>query len=94
MAVRVASIVENAPVAHVVAVLPTGQRVKQRLPRMRACNEKNDKGVLCTGHLKRWDGYAEEIRRDFGDEIYRCVKCKTLYLPNPTEKPHTRILAY
>ncbi len=68
--------------------------VKERLLKMRACNEKNEKGQLCCGHLKRWFGYDDEFRRKFGDESYRCERCHTLYLPNPNEEPHTATLAY
>lgn len=94
MAVKVASAIENAPVAKVVALLSNGQKVKERLLKMRACNERNEKGQLCTGHLKRWFGYDDEIQRKFGDEIYRCEHCRTLYLPNPNEEPHTGTLAF
>ena len=38
----------------VLFTLGDGTKVKQRLPRMRACNERNAKGKLCAGHLKRW----------------------------------------
>lgn len=94
MAVKVASTIEDAPVSRVVGVLPNGQKVKERLLKMRACNEKNEKGQLCTGHLKRWFEYDGEMRRKFGDEIYRCEHCRTLYLPNPNEEPHTGTLAF
>ena len=43
-----------APVAELVATLSDGTKVKQRIPRMRACNEKGPKDKLCAGHLKRW----------------------------------------
>jgi len=29
-------------------------KVKVKKPGQRACNEKNDKGKFCGGHLKRW----------------------------------------
>ena len=52
---------------------------------MRACNEKNEKGKICAGHLKRWFFFGDEVKQKFGPEveIYRCEHCKTLYLPNP-----------
>jgi len=80
----------------VVATLGDGTKVKQRLLRMRACNEKDAKGKLCAGHLKRWYFFGEEIARRFGKdaEIYRCEHCKTLYLPNPDEEPRTGTLAW
>lgn len=70
--------------------------VKTRLPRQRACNEKNDKGKICAGHLKRWYLFEGEIAARFGKdaELYRCEKCKTIYLPNPEEEPRTATLAW
>src|ERR1039458_9117160 len=41
-----------APVAELVATLSDGTKVKRRIPRMRACSEKDAKGKLCAGHLK------------------------------------------
>ena len=29
-------------------------KVKYKKPLQRACNEANEKGKLCGGHLKRW----------------------------------------
>ncbi len=93
---RKATEVENAPVAEVVATLADGTKVKQRILRMRACNEKNEKGQLCCGHLKRWFGFGDEVKQKFGEsaEVYRCERCHTLYLPNPEEPPRTRTLAF
>jgi hypothetical protein len=85
-----------APVSELVATLSSGQKVKRRTLNMRACNEKDDKGKLCCGHLKRWYGYGDEVRQKFGadPEVYRCEHCKTLYLPNPAEPARTRTLAF
>ncbi len=80
--------------AEVVDTLPSGQKVKRRVPRMRACDEKNEKGKPCMGHLKRWYGVAAELTDRFGAEIYRCERCRTLYLPNPEEPPRTRTLSW
>jgi hypothetical protein len=76
--------------------LSDGTKVKERLAKQRACNEKDDKGKLCAGHLKRWYFFGDEVKTLFGAdaEIYRCEHCKTLYLPNPEETPRTRTLAY
>ncbi len=82
------------PVAELVATLPDGTKLKRRFPRMRACNEKDDKGKLCAGHLKRWYFYGEDLRKQFGDEIYRCEHCRTLYLPAIGEQPRTGTLSY
>ena len=87
---------EPPPVAELVATLDDGTKVKRRIPRMRACNEKDAKGKLCAGHLKRWYFFGEEVKRRFGPdaEIYRCERCKTLYLPNPQETPRTGTLSF
>lgn len=88
--------IENAPVAELLATLPSGQKVKRRTLHMRACNEKDEKGKLCCGHLKRWFGFGDEIKKQFGEnvEVYRCEHCKTLYLPNPSEEQRTEILSF
>lgn len=78
------------------APLTGGVKVKVRQPRMRACDEKDEKGKLCAGHLKRWYFFGEEVKQRFGAdaELYRCERCQTLYLPNPDEKPRTGTLAW
>src|ERR1700731_3752042 len=70
---------------HKVKIKQTGQR---------ACNEKNEKGKFCGGHLKRWFYATDVIEQACGDaekawgrnaEVYRCEHCKTLYLPSPED---------
>ncbi|MFZ0961057.1 MAG: hypothetical protein WAO35_09140 [Terriglobia bacterium] len=68
-------------------------KVKEKKPGQRACDEKDAKGELCVGHLKRWYYYhplrlafsdeQEAARKEFGNaaEIYRCERCHTLYRP-------------
>jgi hypothetical protein len=89
-----ASPVEAAP--DILEVLPSGTKVKRRLLRMRACNERNAKGKLCAGHLKRWYPESGEARERWGRnaELYRCERCRTIYLPNPAEAPRTGTLAW
>ena len=84
------------PVAELVGTLSDGTKVKRRAPRMRACSEKDAKGKLCAGHLKRWFFFGDEVRQKYGKdaEVYRCEHCKTLYLPNPEEAPRTGTLSY
>ena len=79
-----------------VTTLSDGTKVKRRKLQMRACNEPAEKGKICAGHLKRWYAFGPEIAEKFGKdaEIYRCENCKTLYLPNPDEKPRSGTLAY
>jgi hypothetical protein len=80
----------------VLETLSDGTKVKRRLLRMRACNEKDAKGKLCAGHLKRWYFFGDEVKAKHGAEaeIYRCERCRTLYLPNPEEPPRSGTLAY
>ena len=76
-------------------------KLKYKKQFQRACNEPNEKGKLCGGHLKRWFYLADvleqacgDVRQTFGDqmEIYRCEHCKTLYLPG-SEEPRGRNVA-
>ena len=79
-----------------IQVLSSGAKVKRRKPRMRACNELNAKGKLCSGHIKRWYHPTAEVKAALGPqaELYRCEHCHTLYLPNAGESPRTRTLAW
>jgi hypothetical protein len=67
---------------------PTGTEIKEKKPGQRACDQKDAKGKLCVGHLKRWY-YApdSEIAKELGPnaEIYRCERCHTLYRPASTD---------
>ncbi|HEX9917590.1 MAG TPA: hypothetical protein VGA87_00410, partial [Pyrinomonadaceae bacterium] len=49
------------------------------------CNEKNEKGKLCNGHLKQVSPIREEARQHMrGDDLlYRCQTCGTLYMGPP-----------
>jgi hypothetical protein len=69
-------------------------KVKLKKPGQRACNEKNDKGKFCGGHLKRWYYTADVLEQECGcaekawgadREVYRCEFCQALYLPNPQD---------
>ena len=69
-------------------------KVKVKKAGQRACNEKNEKGKFCGGHLKRGFYSQDVLEQACGDaeeawgpnaEVYRCEHCKTLYLPNPAE---------
>ena len=69
-------------------------KVKVKKPGQRACNEKDEKGKFCGGHLKRWFYTKDVVERECGDvekawgpdaEVYRCENCKALYLPTPGE---------
>lgn len=84
------------PQATEVGQLSDGRKIMKRAPRMRACALKDEKGKLCAGHLKRWYFFEGEVKERFGAdaEIYRCEKCKTIYLPNEEEEPRSGTLSY
>jgi hypothetical protein len=71
-------------------------KIKAKKATQRACDEKDAKGKLCCGHLKRWYDYPKEIRALVGPkaEIYRCEFCKTLYKPDLSQPPHSYTLRY
>ncbi len=71
-------------------------KVKTRKSKQRACDEKNEKGKLCAGHLKRWFEYPDDVaaRVGKGAEIYRCEFCQTLYRPDPLQQPNSLTVRY
>ena len=75
---------------------PATLTVKTRKPKQRSCDEKDAKGKLCAGHLKRWFEYPSEIAALVGKgaEIYRCEFCKTLYRPDPKQLPNSYTVRY
>jgi hypothetical protein len=86
----------TAPPAPAAEAAPPEQKIKVRKPRQRSCDEKDAKGKLCAGHLKRWYDYPKEVQAKIGKdaEIYRCDFCKTLYKPDPKQMPHSFTLRY
>ena len=93
---KYAAATREMPQAEDVGALSDGTKIRRRAPRMRACNLKDEKGKMCAGHLKRWFFFGDEIKSLYGAkaEIYRCEKCKTIYLPNPEEEPRSGTLAF
>jgi hypothetical protein len=75
---------------------PAKPKIKVKKPTQRACDEKDEKGKFCFGHLKRWYDYPKEIEALIGAkaEIYRCEFCKTLYKPDKSTSPHSYTLRY
>jgi hypothetical protein len=73
-----------------------GPKIKPKKPTMRACDEKDAKGKLCCGHLKRWYDYPKEIEALVGKkaEIYRCEFCQTIYKPGHTKAPRSYTIRY
>src|SRR3974390_826621 len=78
------------------AAAPAEQKIKVRKSKQRSCDEKDAKGKLCGGHLKRWYDYPKEGEAKIGKdaEIYRCEFCKTLYKPDPKQMPNSFTLRY
>ena len=78
------------------AAVPAPPKVKVRKHKQRSCDERDAKGKLCAGHLKRWYDYPKEIEALVGSkaEIYRCEFCKTLYRPDPAQLPNSFTLRY
>ena len=87
-------VAEPAPTAD--ATPEAGPKIKTRKPKQRACDEKNDKGKLCAGHLKRWFDFPAEVAAIVGKdaEVYRCEFCKTIYRPDPKQQPNSYTLRY
>src|ERR1700674_128239 len=75
---------------------PAAPKIKAKKAMQRACDEKDAKGKLCCGHLKRWYDYPREIEALIGAnvEIYRCEFCQTLYKPDTSQPPHSYTLRY
>ena len=71
-------------------------KIKTRKPKQRACDERNGKGKLCAGHLKRWYDLTPEVAAIVGKgaEIYRCEFCKILFRPDPKQQPNSYTLRY
>ena len=86
----------NAETAAALESAPPKHKIKVRKHKQRSCNEKDAKGKLCAGHLKRWYDYPKEIADLVGPdaEIYRCEFCKTLYRPDPQQLPNSFTVRY
>jgi hypothetical protein len=86
----------NADAAATAPAEPAHPKVKVRKHKQRSCNEKDAKGKLCAGHLKRWYDYPKELAALVGpdEEIYRCEFCKTLYRPDPEQLSNSFTLRY
>jgi hypothetical protein len=71
-------------------------KVKTRKPKQRACDEKDAKGKLCMGHLKRWFDYPPEVEKLVGKgaEVYRCEFCRVIYRPDPKQLPNSFTVRY
>lgn len=58
---------------------------KRFLPGQTVCNEKNEKGKLCSGHLKQLHTGGEEAKKHLrGDDVlFKCQTCGALYMGPP-----------
>ena len=86
-----------AAAAPAASAAPAGPpKIKVRKHKQRSCDEKNEKGKLCAGHLKRWYTYPKSVEAIIGPgaEIYRCEFCHTLYRPDPEQLPRSFTLRY
>jgi hypothetical protein len=92
--VATTEIVPGAEAAQTAVPQLPHHKVKSKVPRQRSCNERDEKGKICGGHLKRWYYTADLREQQCGDverawgrnaEVYRCQSCQTLYLPNPED---------
>ena len=92
------------PEAEAAAAVPSAPKLKTRKPRQRACDEKDAKGKICAGHMKRYYDFSKETEALVGKqagldsrqplELYRCHRCGTLYLPLKQEQPRSFVLRY
>ena len=66
----------------VTATAPVPKRITNA---QTVCNEKNEKGKLCNGHLKqlRTAGEPAEIHLRGDDVLFKCQTCGTLYMGPP-----------
>ena len=66
-------------------ITPTPPVPKEITNAQTVCNEKNEKGKLCNGHLKqlRTAGEAAEIHLRGDDVLFKCQTCGTFYMGPP-----------
>lgn len=85
-----------SPAATAEPAAASAPKIKPKKATQRSCDEKDAKGKLCCGHLKRWYDYPKEIEALVGPkaEVYRCEFCKTLYKPDLSQSPHSYTLRY
>lgn len=70
------------PVDNTPAPAPVPKRITNA---QTVCNEKNEKGKLCNGHLKQLKtaGEAAEIHLRGDDVLFKCQTCGTYYMGPP-----------
>src|SRR3954471_21989 len=78
----------TAPSEAIAEVSPTATpaRVPKQITNAQTvCNEKNEKGKLCNGHLKQLRTGGEEAEKHLrgDDALFKCQTCGTLYMGPP-----------
>src|SRR2546427_4363911 len=75
-----ANLSESKPTTAVIPAAP-----KRITNAQTVCNEKNEKGKLCNGHLKqlRTAGEPAEVHLRGDDVLFKCQNCGTLYMGPP-----------
>jgi len=76
---------EASPTASETAAAASAPVPKRITNAQTVCNERNEKGKLCNGHLKqlRTGGEASEVHLRGDDVLYKCSLCGTLYMGPP-----------
>src|SRR3984893_7996432 len=79
------NIAEANPVAPEAASATTPPVPKRITNAQTVCNERNEKGKLCNGHLKqlRTAGEPAEVHLRGDDVLFKCQTCGTLYMGPP-----------
>src|ERR1044071_9813874 len=77
-----ANISETTNQPAVAATPPVPKRITNA---QTVCNERNEKGKLCNGHLKQLKtaGEASEVHLRGDDVLFKCQICGTLYMGPP-----------
>lgn len=83
----------NEKVSAAPAVAPVPKQITNA---QTVCNQKNEKGKLCNGHLKqlRTAGEASEIHLRGDDVLLKCQTCGTFYMGPPlghVRDPHKQV---
>jgi hypothetical protein len=75
----------DTPTANQTSSAATAPVPKRIVNAQTVCNEKNEKGKLCNGHLKqlRTAGEAAEIHLRGDDVLFKCQTCGTRYMGPP-----------
>ena len=76
----------NSDEQETITATPATSRAPKRITNAQTvCNERNEKGKLCNGHLKqlRTAGEASEVHLRGDDVLFKCQTCGTVYMGPP-----------